>query len=411
MTLRERFLEIMNFNTDIRTVKWEFGYWGETLHNWYNEGLPKKKYPHLPLKISTPTSSLYSPAWTCQGRKILPKGIPVMAGGLYWPTHGTPLDHDVREFFNMDKTQILVNANLLFSPMFEVTVLEEDDESLTYCDMDGVKRKFLKDQATIPAGMEWPIKDRNSWEKLKDERLDLKNISNRFPENWNDLVKKYKNRDYPLAFGGHPYGFFGTPSHLIGYENLFYWLYDNPNLIHDILKTFTELWINVYDEVLSQVEVDHIHIWEDISFGSGSMVSPVMFREFMLPYYKKLTSFLKSKKVKIILVDTDGDCNELIPLLIEGGATGLYPFEVHCGMDIVKVRRDYPKLQMLGGIPKSDISLGKNAIDKTLEPVNEVLKTGGYIPFGDHFIPPDVPWKNFQYYRNKLNVLIDQSER
>jgi hypothetical protein len=79
MTLRERFIEIMKFNTNIYTIKWEFGYWGETLHNWYDEGLPKKKYPHLPLTISTPTSSLYNTAWTCQIKKTLPKGIPVMA--------------------------------------------------------------------------------------------------------------------------------------------------------------------------------------------------------------------------------------------------------------------------------------------------------------------------------------------
>ena len=32
-------------------------------------------------------------------------------------------------------------------------------------------RIFLKDEATIPTSMEWPIKDRMTWEKLKEERL------------------------------------------------------------------------------------------------------------------------------------------------------------------------------------------------------------------------------------------------
>jgi len=40
--------------------------------------------------------------------------------------------------------------------------------------------------------------------------------------------------------------------------------------------------------------------------------------------------------------------------------------------------------------------------------VQEVLKTGGYIPFGDHFIPPDVSWENFRYYRESLNKIIDR---
>ena len=28
MNTRERFLEIMNFNPDVHSLKWEFGYWG-----------------------------------------------------------------------------------------------------------------------------------------------------------------------------------------------------------------------------------------------------------------------------------------------------------------------------------------------------------------------------------------------
>jgi hypothetical protein len=98
----------------------------------------------------------------------------------------------------------------------------------------------------------------------------------------------------------------------------------------------------------------------------------------------------------------------LIPLFMQAGVTGMFPFETKCGMDIVKVRQKYPKLQMLGGIPKSDIHLGKTRIDDFLKPVDRVLKTGGYIPYGDHFIPPEVDYENFSYYRTQLNRLIDQ---
>ena len=134
-------------------------------------------------------------------------------------------------------------------------------------------------------------------------------------------------------------------------------------------------------------------------------VWPVM--PFFIFKTQRFTSFLKGKGITNIFVDTDGDCWDLIPLFIEGGATGMYPFETACGMDIVKVRKHFPDLQMMGGIPKSDISR-PDLVDKFLEPVEEVLKTGGYIPYGDHFIPPDVTWEGFQYYRNKLNDIIDK---
>ena len=411
MNLRERFHEIMNFNTTIRTAKWEFGLWGETLENWYEQGLPKKDYPELPsTKATTPTSHLYCMAWNSIKGKKMPNGIAVMTGGLYWPTQGFPLDNDVKNYFNMDNSQIIVNVNLLFHPMFKSEIIEEDETYLLYIDLDGVKRRFLKETATMPSGEEFIIKDWKSWEKLKEERINFNDIKGRFPPNWDKLVKTYKNRDFPLALGGYPHGFFGTLANLMGYEKLFLGYYDNPKLIHDIVNTFTELWIAVYSEVLQEVDVDHAQIWEDISFGGGSMVSPAVIKEFMIPYIKRFTSFLKSEGVNIIFLDTDGDCFDIIPLFIEGGITGMYPFEVHCGMDIVKVRKTFPDLQMMGGIPKSEIAHGSERIDEILEPVNEVLKTGGYIPFGDHFIPPEVTWKNFKYYRNTLNSIIEKFE-
>ena len=407
MNTRERFLEVMSFNTRAGPPKWEFGYWGATVNNWYAQGLPKRRYPAIPTQITTPTSTLYTAAWTCQGTDVLPNGLPVMAGGLYWPTQGFPLDHDVREHFHMDYTQVMVDVNLLFEPLFEVQVLEDTDEHLVYIDVDGVKRIFMKAEATIPTTLRGPIDGRESWRKIKAERLSLKNISRRFPPSWKQLVEEYRRRDYPLAIGGYPHGFFGTLAHLLGYEKLFYWYHDEPELLHDMLSTFTELWINVYEEVLSQVDVDHVHFWEDISAGKGPMVSLSTVRSFLLPYYKRTIDFLKARGMKIFFVDTDGDCNSLIPLFLSVGVTGMYPFEVHCGMDIVKVRREHPRLQMLGGIPKSEIAKGKRRIDEILEPVEAVLATGGYIPFGDHFVPPSVSWEEFRYYRARLNQMID----
>lgn len=413
MNLRERFLEVMeNLNPDVQTMKWEFGYWGETINRWYKEGLKKKTPPKIPEEVGNPTASLYTEAWTCNNKFVnegeLPEGIAVMAGGLYWPTQGFPLDHDVKNQLNLDPTQKLVDLNLLFYPMFETQVVQETEDRLIYRDIDGVIRTFLKESATLPSWRESPIKDRKDWEKLKEERINFNNIKERLPEDWESKVSAYKNRDYPLGLGGYPHGLFGTLAHLLGYENLFKAYYKNPDLVHDITSTFTDLWIAVFSEVLKDVEIDHVQIWEDISYGSGSMVSPNHIKEFMLPYYKKLTDFLKSEGVELIFVDTDGECMDIIPLFLEGGVTGMFPFEVSAGMDVLKAREKFPELAMMGGIPKSEIAKGKKRIDEILEPVTTLVDKGGYIPYADHFIPPEVPWEYFKYYRQKLNDLIEK---
>jgi hypothetical protein len=410
MNVQERFKEVMSFNTSVAPPKWEFGYWGANYDNWYEEGLSKQRYPRVPGKSNTHVD-LYAPCWQSIKTERLPAGIAVIGGGLYWPTQAFLLDNDVRNELDMHKSQISVNVNLLFCPQFDVEIVEEDKEKLIYVDIDGVKRIFMKDTGVIPSALENVITDWPSWNRLKEERLSLTKLKDRFPGHWNRLLASYRNRDYVLVLGGYPAGYFGTLAHLMGYEHLFYNYHDDPKLIHDIQKTFTDLWIGIYEEVLAQTDVDLFIFWEDISAGSGSMVAPQTMREFMLPYYKRLTGFLKNHGVDTIFVDTDGDCFEIIPVFIEGGVTGMYPMEVSTGLDLEKVRKTYPNLQLMGGVPKSEIPKGRKRIDEIMEPVERVLKGGGYVPYGDHLIPPEVHWEEFRYYRQTLNRIIDAVEQ
>ena len=427
MNSREKFLEVMRFNKKAPPNKWEFGVWGATVERWYLEGLPLKNYPKIPATTINTTTSLYTAVWTNEWRKTrtefekiygqperkisLPKGIATMTGGLYWPTQGFPLDSDIKDYFSLDSCQQLVCAEQFVYPDFEPRILMEDEKYIDYIDIDGATRRYSKSQQVLPGGLDWLVKDWDSWNKLKEERLRLDNIKERLPRNWDEIVTEYKNRDYPLAVGGYPNGLFGSLTHLIGYENLFLFYYDHPDLIKDMLARLTDIWLALWEEIMARLEIDLCNIWEDVSAGKGSMISPAVFKEFLSPFYKKICDFMKNKGVKIIFVDTDGDCNELIPLFMEAGITGLYPMEVSAGMDIVKVRKKYPTLQIMGGIPKSDIALGKKRIDEFLEPVEWMLKQGGFIPFGDHFIPPEVPWKEFKYYREKLNSMIDKTDK
>ncbi len=78
------------------------------------------------------------------------------------------------------------------------------------------------------------------------------------------------------------------------------------------------------------------------------------------------------------------------------------------GLDSVEVRRRYPTLQMIGGIDKHRLALGRDAIDKELEKIPFMLESGRYLPAVDHFVPPDVPWDNYLYFCERLRDLIDR---
>jgi uroporphyrinogen-III decarboxylase len=193
-------------------------------------------------------------------------------------------------------------------------------------------------------------------------------------------------------------------------KNLFIYFYDEPNLIKDILSHLCELWISIAEELTSKIEFDIAVFWEDMSGKQGSLISPVTFREFMSPLYKKLIVFLKSKKIKYFNVDSDGYVGQLIPLFLEAGINSMYPFEQQAGNDLIEIRKKFPDLRMLGGFDKNSLYKGKEYIDKELEKMAFLIRQGGYIPYADHLIPPNCSWENFKYYREKLRKIIDSTK-
>jgi hypothetical protein len=126
----------------------------------------------------------------------------------------------------------------------------------------------------------------------------------------------------------------------------------------------------------------------------------------MVPAYQKMTSFLRDQGVDIVLLDTDGDCSKLIPLFLEAGITGLYPFEVQAGMEVVEVRKAFPGLQVMGGIDKRILALDREAVEDELSyKLPFMLERGGYVPCADHLVPPEATWENFSYCRRRIEEL------
>jgi len=383
MNARERFLAVMNFEP-VSTLKWEFGYWAAAVKRWYREGLERKYGIDDNLGDSAG----------------------VHGGAAGWRI-GRPLGKDVNETCELDNSLQRMRVNNFICPLFEEEILEDHGDWLLLKNDIGVLEKRSKELKSLSAYLEGPVKTRDDWEKLKAERLNP-SLEGRLPVDWETSKQLYRNRDFPLALGGGQ-GLFGTPRFLFGEVQVLTAFYDSPELMHVVLDDLVDFWIMLYDQVLDEVEVDLIMIWEDICYNRGPLISPKTFQEFILPAYKKLTAFLRDRGVDNIIVDTDGDIWKLLPLFVEGGVTGLYPFEVNAGMNVLEVREAYPRLQMLGGIGRMALIEGKQAINLELETkIPTMLNAGGYVPYMDHLVPPEVSWENFYYYRTKLNQLIEQ---
>ncbi len=123
-----------------------------------------------------------------------------------------------------------------------------------------------------------------------------------------------------------------------------------------------------------------------------------------MPAYKRVTGLLREHGVEIIMVDSDGFDDPLVPLWLEGGISGLYPWEVAAGEDCVKMRKQFGQnLVMWGNIDKRVLKAGPAAIDaEVLSKVPWLLLQGGYVPWVDHLVPPDVPFQHFCHYQDLI---------
>ena len=317
-----------------------------------------------------------------------------------WRDEGMESD-DLSEVFGFDAGFDYIPVNLGYYPMFEQKVISDDGKMRVRRNEYGITLEEKVGHSTIPNFIDYPVKTREDWETLKKERLDP-NSPERFPDNWQEVARSLKEKDAALQIGTWPYGLFGTPRDLFGVEGLLMAFCEEPELIHDIIDYLTDFWIEIYKLILKDVQIDHIHIWEDMSCKHGPLISPAMIREFMMPNYKKIVEFAKQNGISIVSIDTDGNVDLLLPIYEECGINLVLPFEVQAGSDVVKYRKDYPNISILGGIDKRELAYGYTEIDAELDRISELFTASGYIPSPDHQVHPEVSYENFMYYTRQL---------
>ena len=385
MNSREKFHALMNFEKGTPAPKVEYGYWVGTIRRFIAEGMPV--IAELPDNISENGSIMGY-------EKTNPLGSEVA-------------DKNVRSYFNLDShiSKFPIDA----SPLLDEKVIEENEDTRIYIDKYGITKKERKDTTATPLEIARPVKDRADFEKYKSYYDH--DYSKRLPENWPSLSKKLGSRNFPIRVGGYPYGFFGLPRHLMGDVELMMTMYDDPHLIKDMNEFFLDFIMGYWAHIFETFVPDCCLIWEDMCFKGAAMISGPMFEEFLTPYYIKIVDFLQQYGINIILVDSDGYVEELIPLWRKAGVTGLLPFEIQAGNDLLRIRENFPRLQMLGGIDKIVLQKDrtKSDIDMELKKVKILLAQGGYIPHIDHHVSQDASWKNFKYYRKNLNDIINSA--
>jgi len=360
MTERERFLKYMKFQPVDRIPLMEMGVWPETLERWYREGLPKWV-----------TSFRNLEDYLCLDRSFNVNWLPI---------------------------------NCEIYPPFETKILEETDEQQVISDGAGVVYRQQKRHRTIPNYIRFPVENEADYEKLLP-RLNGRDVG-RYSEDFDEDLHWRLERGEII--GANFRCFFGFPRGLMGVENWCMAFYDQPQLVRRIISDRLQFAKDLLERVLATGALNFVQIWEDMSYKTASLISMQFVREFMLPAYQELVAYLREGGVKIIMVDTDGRVEELLPIFLEAGMDGTHPCEVAAGSDPVLLRCKFPQAALIGGLDKRAIANGRDGVNAELRRIQLLLKEGAYIPLLDHFVPPDVSYQTYLYYVERRRELLSR---
>lgn len=360
MTMRERFANCLTFQPVDRVPNHELGIWPQTNQRWLSEGMPD---------------------WAIRDGWF--EGI---------------------EHFGMDRREF-VHVNLGMMPAFTHEVIEETDRYVIARNHQGVVTKALK-EGSVGGGrmcmdqyLRFAVETPEDFAQLK-KRYDPRHPA-RYPTFWETRCKTWACREHPLCLCVNcAMGLYSNLRIWMGTENLSLAFYDQPRLVHEMVEFVADFTMQTVQRAVEDVQFDYFNYFEDFAGKGGPLLGPNIFREFFLPHYKRMNEFFRAHGINIITLDSDGNIEVLIPLLIEAGITMIWPCEIAAGMEPRKLRAEYGHdLALGGGIDKRELTRDLAAVEReVMRKVPELIADGGYIPTLDHTFPPDIPYENFLHY-------------
>jgi uroporphyrinogen decarboxylase len=211
---------------------------------------------------------------------------------------------------------------------------------------------------------------------------------------WMDVSKI---KPQALAYGGQ-YAILGgdwspfwhDAIDLLGMENLYMKMYDEPELVDALMQHLVDYYIAVSRRIFDAAGdvIDIFFIGNDLGSQTGPLLSPELFERFVLPHLRRLIDLGHCYRLKVQL-HCCGGFAPLIPSLIEAGLDGVHAIQPSCyGMNLRELKRDFgDKILFNGAIDSHHVLIEgtpETVHTKTREVLDIMSPGGGYVAGASH---------------------------
>jgi uroporphyrinogen decarboxylase len=197
------------------------------------------------------------------------------------------------------------------------------------------------------------------------------------------------------------HGPFQTACDLRGTENFLKDLARNRDFAQTLLEKVTTVIENLLKQAMlaGGTYFDMIELpGDDYAGNTNLMISPAMFRKFIMPCLSRLVKVVKEHNPDVkVMLHSDGAITKLIPEIIDLGVDVIHPLEPLPATDLVAVKEEFGKqVTFLGGIDISHAMPGEreDVIEEAKRRIAQLAPGGGYILAPSNHLQADVPPEN-----------------
>ena len=190
---------------------------------------------------------------------------------------------------------------------------------------------------------------------------------------------------------------------LRGFERFLLDLAEKPDIACAIMDRFTDVYIENTLRVIEAAGglLDMVYTYDDVGIQNGLLMSPRMWRKYILPRHQRLNAAIRSARYPVkIMYHSCGAIFPLIgPFIDEMGIDVLNPLQPRAvGMDMARIKSEFgDRLSFHGGIDIQH-TLPHCTPDEVQAEVrqrcNLLGRGGGYICTTAHHIQADTPLEN-----------------
>ena len=188
---------------------------------------------------------------------------------------------------------------------------------------------------------------------------------------------------------------------LMGLEGMSMALVDEPGLVPRVLEKVGKFQFRVFENMLRFDSVGAVWHADDIAFSTQLLVSPLILREHVFPWYKEMNRIAHDKG-RLAVYHSDGAVQAVVEDIIGCGFDGLNPIEPKA-MDINEMKRKYgARISLLGNIDLI-YTLTRGTPEEVRAEVrrriHDLAPGGGYAVASANSLPEYVPLANFNAMR------------